>query len=263
MAESTVQPDQGNRRFQFSIRRLLLLTAVFAALLGVGRWSWLGIQKHLVAVTLTPKDDLSHYVGRRVKFNCYNDRNHGVLYLGDQVIVCGCPQQSMLPKQVETIEGVLVVYNGYARDWIAERRPAKYALENPDGLDFFVKVVAVAFLFVDPLLIWVLRCLRKHRTWYAGFWTPLMTLLLVGMSYGIFLLKTHQFQVYTGFISICPGAMQAFAATVCFGYLGVGFLFAWPHREWKRPLADIIFVFTTAFCIAAGVFIRAWYMSIT
>lgn len=259
--------NQQRQEWRCSLWRLVMAVSLFAALLGVGRWWWLAYQRAFVVVPLTEKDDLSLHVGRRVTFTCFNDRNHGVLYLGSQVIVCGFPLYSgrafdKAAAQPETIEGVLVVYDGYARE-IAERQPAKYALENSDNRGrFLVTNAAVAFLLVDPLLVWLLRRLRKHRAWYLGLWIPITAFLSFGVGYGVFLLKTHNFRTEGyGFITYQPGAWAVAAASFCLAYLSIALMCALPYWEWKRPKGELVFCLTTAICIAASVLLRAWCLA--
>lgn len=265
----TARPENGEKlRQPFLLRRLLIVTTLFSASLGIGRWWWLGYQKALVVVPLTAKDDLSLYVGRRVKFSGYANRNQGVVYLGDQVIVCGFPLFAgnafdKSKAQLEEIEGVLVIYDGYAKD-VPERKPAKYALENSgSGLSFIATNIVIAFFTVDPLLTWLLRRLRKHRSWYLGLWLPVSALLVFGLGYGIFFLKTHDFQTFGyGFMTYQPGRLVVFSAITFFGYLGIAFLCALPEWQWRKPKGALVFCLTTAICFAAGVLLRAWYLAI-
>jgi hypothetical protein len=254
-------------KWQFTLRQLLFVTTAFAVLLGIGRWFWLGYQRAFVVVNVTEEDDLSLYVGRRVSLTGYHDYNHGVFYWGDQVIVCGFPLYSeksfdRSAAQLGTIEGVLAVYDGYARE-IAQRQHAKYSLEN-DVLSrdrFVVKVAVIAFLSVDPALIWFLRRLRRHRSWYLGVWIPITVFLIFEVVYGAFLVKTHDFPVVDhGFLTVSPQALEVLAATVCFGYLIVAFLFALPYWQWKRLSGGLVLTATTALCVTAAVLLRAWYL---
>ncbi len=264
MANQTQKQER--QKWQWSRWRLVMAISLFAALLGVGRWWWLGYQRAFVVVALTEKDDLSLYVGRRVTFTCYHDLNHGVLYLGEQVIVCGVPLYSgrAFDKSAThpgSIGGVLTVYDGYARE-IAERQPAKYALISESPASFVAVNLVVAFLLVDPLLVWLLRSLRKHRAWYLGLWIPITAFLSFGVGYGVFLLKTHNFRTEGyGFMTYKPGAWAVSTASLGLAYLSIAMLCALPYWEWKRPKGELVFCLTTAICIAASVLLRAWYLT--